>query len=128
MAEGLASHLSKPGYSFYSAGTKPKGIDPRAAIVMEEIGINIFKNSSKDVAELEEINFDFVVTVCGHAHENCPVFPDQSKVIHHGFDDPPALTKELDTEKEILKIYRRVRDEIKEFVSQIPDNLLDNPS
>ena len=78
---------------------------------------------SKHFDEFKSVNFDFVVTVCDHAHEHCPIFPGKTKVAHVGFDDPPRLAKQTATEQEALSIYRRVRDEIKVFVEKLPDNL-----
>jgi arsenate reductase len=71
------------------------------------------------------IPFDFVITLCGHAKESCPLFPGHAKVIHHGFEDPPELAKTAKSEEEAMGRYRRVRDEIKEFVRGLPDNLKD---
>ena len=76
-------------------------------------------------AELRDIAFDYVVTVCGHAHENCPVFLGKAKVVHVGFDDPPKLAADATTEEERLAPYRRVRDEIREFVQGLPESLQD---
>ena len=70
-----------------------------------------------------EIEFDHVVTVCDHAHENCPVFSGKTKVTHVGFDDPPRLARGADSEEEVLRPYRRVRDEIRAFVETLPDSL-----
>ena len=69
------------------------------------------------------MNFDYVVTVCGHANENCPLFPGRAKVVHVGFDDPPKLAKDAATEEEALGHYRRVRDEIRRFVETLPEIL-----
>ena len=69
------------------------------------------------------INFDYVVTVCGHAHETCPFFPGKAKVVHVGFDDPPKLAQNAETEEEKLECYRRVRDEIRAFVVTLPGSL-----
>jgi arsenate reductase len=71
------------------------------------------------------IPFDYVVTVCGNAHETCPVFPGSSKVVHVGFDDPPKLARDATTEEEALAHYRRVRDEIRAFVEKLPEVLTD---
>ena len=73
----------------------------------------------------EDISLDHVITVCGNAHESCPVFPGSTKVTHIGFDDPPRLAKEAATEEEALSHYRRVRDEIRAFVETLPDALDD---
>ena len=78
---------------------------------------------SKNVSELMRVPFDYVVTVCGNAHETCPVFGGKAKVVHVGFDDPPRLAQGAATEEEALGFYRRVRDEIKAFVLTLPEAL-----
>jgi arsenate reductase len=123
MAEGRARHLKGDMIEPYSAGIDPRGLDPRAVRVMAEAGVDISSNRSKDVRDLLDIPFDYVITVCGHADENCPVFPRPLKKIHRGFDDPPRLAVDAGSEEEILSHYRRVRDEIREFVESLPDSL-----
>jgi arsenate reductase len=71
------------------------------------------------------IRFDYVITVCGHANETCPMFPGKAKVVHVGFDDPPTLAKDATTEEEALAHYRRVRDEIRAFVETLPEALIE---
>jgi arsenate reductase len=117
MAEGWAKHL-KPDLESYSAGTKKQGLNPYAIKVMAEVGVDITSHESKTTDELPTQEMDFVFTVCSDAHENCPYFPN-GKVIHTGFDDPPRLTEAMSSEEEILSVYRRVRDEIKEMVTTI---------
>lgn len=124
MAEGLTNYLRADYIEAYSAGTKPKSLDPLAVEVMNEIRIDISKHLSKMVDELKGISFDFVVTVCGDADENCPTFSDLTKVIHVGFDDPAKLALSTKTKEEALSHYRRVRDEIKKFTQTIPESLL----
>ena len=85
---------------------------------MQEVGIDISNQESNLTSELADIKFDYVITVCSHAHESCP-YINHEKVIHIGFDDPPNLAKSLKDQEEILMIYRRVRDEIKEMVTNI---------
>jgi arsenate reductase len=121
MAEGWALALKGELYSFHSAGTKKHGLNPFAIKVMQECGIDLTKHSSKTTSELGPVKMDVVITVCSDAHENCPYFPG-GKVIHHGFDDPPRLAKDLE-EAEALVIYRRVRDEIKSFIESIEEHL-----
>jgi len=123
MAEGWARHLKSDEFDAYSAGIETHGLNPRAVRVMAEAGVDITGQSSKHVDELKDIEFDYVVTVCSHAHENCPLFPGQAKVVHVGFDDPPALAADAATEEQALAPYRRVRDEIRQFVSQLPSAL-----
>ena len=115
MAEGWAKHFYSKEYDIHSAGTKKHGMNPRAIEVMKESGVDLSSHFSKTVEELPLEKFDFVFTVCSDAHENCPYF-SAGKVIHVGFDDPPRLTKDMDDQKQILNVYRRVRDEIKSFI------------
>ncbi len=118
MAEGLCRHFMGRQVECYSAGIEKHGLNPNAVKVMEEIGIDITQHFSKTVEEID-VEFDFVITVCGHAHETCPIFNGNAKVIHHGFDDPPALAAEAGFSKEDeegLPHYRRVRDEIKDYL------------
>jgi arsenate reductase (thioredoxin) len=122
MAEGFARKYWANVFDSYSAGIKKHGMNPRAVKVMEEIGIDISQQFSKTTDDLIDVKFDIVVTVCGHAHETCPVFPG-GKIVHIGFEDPPFLTKDWEDEEEILNVYRRVRDEIGEVMKNLPDSL-----
>lgn len=126
MAEGWTRQLKGNLLEPYSAGVDPHGIDPRAVTAMAEAGVDISRQRSKDVSALEGIDFDFVVTVCDRAHESCPFFPAGTKVRHVGFDDPPRLAADSPTEKEAMGHYRRVRDEIRQFVQGLPDSLVVN--
>jgi len=118
MAEGWARKYWGEEFNVFSAGTKKHGMNERAIKVMKEAGVDITSHYSKTVDELPKITFDYVVTVCDHAHENCPYFAG-GKIVHVGFQDPPALTKEMTNEEEILMIYRKVRDEIESFVKDM---------
>lgn len=118
MAEGWARKYWGHEFNIYSAGTKKHGMNERAMKVMEEAGVSISSHYSKTVEELPTGTFDYVVTVCDNAHENCPYFPG-GKIVHIGFQDPPALTKDMTNEDEILTVYRRVRDEIEAFVKEM---------
>jgi arsenate reductase len=123
MAEGWARHLKADVIQAWSAGIETHGLNPRAVRVMAEAGIDISRQRSKNVAELADIDFDYVVTVCDHASESCPVFTKKTRVVHVGFDDPPRLTRDLHSEEEILAVYRRVRDEIRKYVESLPLSL-----
>ena len=123
MAEGWAKHLKGDTVEAYSAGVEPHGMNARAVAVMKEVGVDLSSHRSKHVDELKDVPLDFVVTVCGHANETCPMFPGKTKVVHVGFDDPPQLAKGAATEEEALKHYRRVRDEIRAFVETLPTSL-----
>ena len=124
MAEGFCRHLWGNQFDVYSAGTKKHGMNERAMKVMKEIGIDISSHYSKTVEELPKITFDYVITVCDAAKETCPYFPG-GKVIHVGFQDPPAMTADMTDEEEILKVYRRVRDEIGMAIKDL-SNILGN--
>ena len=117
MAEGWARHLLGDQIEPYSAGIEAHGMNPNAVRVMGEAGVDISGQSSKLVSTLADVPLDLVITVCGHADENCPAFLGKSKVVHVGFDDPPKLAKTAANEEEALGHYRRVRDEIRDFVS-----------
>jgi arsenate reductase len=123
MAEGWARRLKAGSIEPYSAGIETHGLNPLAVKVMAEAGVDISAQRSKLVSELRDVDFDYVVTVCGHANEHCPLFPGKAKIIHVGFDDPPRLAAEVKTDAERLAAYRRVRDEIRAFVETLPASL-----
>ncbi len=123
MAEGWARHLRGECVEPCSAGIETHGLNFRAVQVMAEVGVDISGQESKNVAELRGVEFDFVVTVCSNARETCPLFPGLAKVVHVAFDDPPTLARQAKNEEEILACYRRVRDEIREFVETLPGSL-----
>ena len=100
-------------YAVYSAGTDPTGVRPSVVRVMDEIGIDVSNHHAKSVQELAGIRFDIVVTVCDAAEEACPAFPAAVEHIHKGFEDPSAFEG---PEQEVLAAYRRVRDEIREWL------------
>ena len=123
MAEGWARHLRGDAIEPYSAGIEPHEMNPYAIRVMAEAGVDIAGQRSKHVDELRDVPLDYVVTVCDHASESCPLFPGRTKVVHVGFDDPPRLARAAKTEEEALGHYRRVRDEIRAFIETLPDAL-----
>jgi arsenate reductase len=123
MAEGWAKRLKADRIEAFSAGTEPHGMNARAVEVMREAGVDISGHHSKHVDELANVAFDCVVTVCDHANETCPVFPGKTRRIHVGFDDPPRLAKGAKTEEEALAHYRRVRDEIRQFIERIENHI-----
>jgi arsenate reductase (thioredoxin) len=116
MAEGWTRHLKGDRIEAYSAGIETHGLNPDAVRVMAEAGVDISGQRSKHVDEFRGVEFDYVVTVCGHAEEACPVFPGKARILHVGFDDPPRLAAGARMEEERLAPYRRVRDEIRAFV------------
>ena len=123
MAEGWARHLKGGVIEPYSAGIEKHGMNPHAVKVMGEAGVDLSKHYSKAVEEIGPVQFDYVVTVCGHAREHCPLLPGKAKVVHVGFEDPPKLTQHLPDGEEKLAVYRRVRDEIRAFVETLPEGL-----
>ena len=124
MAEGWVRQLKGDAVEPYSAGVDPGSLDPRAVAVMSETGVDISGQFSKPLAEVLDVPFDIVVTVCDDAHESCPVFPGKTRVIHRGFDDPPRLAATASSEAEGLGHYRRVRDEIRAFVEELQESLV----
>ncbi|MDB5355238.1 MAG: arsC [Phycisphaerales bacterium] len=123
MAEGWARKLKPEAIEPFSAGTEPHGMNPRAVRAMAEAGVDISSHHSKHVDTLKDIPLDYVVTVCDHANETCPVFPGHAKRVHVGFDDPPRLAIDARTEEEAMNHYRRVRDEIRDFIATLPEGL-----
>ncbi|MEE8366780.1 MAG: arsenate reductase ArsC [Thermoanaerobaculia bacterium] len=120
MAEGWANTLLGGAMEAFSAGIEAYGLDPIAVEVMAESGVDISDSSSKVLDDLLHHGFDAVVTVCDRAHQNCPIFPGDAKMIHQNFDDPPHLADRASTDVEARGHYRRVRDEIRDFVSTLP--------
>jgi arsenate reductase len=124
MAEAWARYLKGDIIEPYSAGVSPHKVDPRAIKAMAEVGIDISGQNSKSTHEIEEIDFDYVITLCDHAQQSCPVFPAKTKILHMGFDDPPRLAANADDEEEAMTHYRRIRDEIKALVERLPEVLM----
>jgi arsenate reductase len=125
MAEGWARKLKSGDFNAYSAGIETHGLNPLAVKVMAEAEVDISGQKSQHVDELKDVSFDLVVTVCDRAAESCPIFPGKSRVVHHPFDDPPRLARDACNEEEALNHYRRVRDEIRQFIAALPLNLKD---
>jgi len=125
MAEGWTHFLKGDVIEAHSAGVAPSGVDRRAVQAMAEAGVDISSHTSKHVDPLEDMDPDYVVTLCSGARTACPVFPAKSRVLHFGFDDPPALAAGAKTEEEAMNHYRRVRDEIRRFVERFPEVLME---
>jgi arsenate reductase len=123
MAEGWTRHLKGSQITPYSAGIETHGLNPYAVKVMAEAGVDISQQKSQHIDEFKDVPLDHVITVCNHAHESCPFFPGKSTVHHVGFDDPPRLAENAETEQEKLECYRKVRDQIKDYVMKLPDAL-----
>jgi arsenate reductase len=120
MAEGLMRHEAGGHFDVFSAGTKPSQVRPEAIAVMQEIGIDISGHRSKSVDEFAARPFDFVLTVCDHARETCPVYPGHTNQLHHSFEDPAAVQG---SEQERLAAFRKVRDQIREYLQAFPERL-----
>jgi arsenate reductase (thioredoxin) len=117
MAEGLLHHDAGGRFEVFSAGTKPSRVRPEAIAAMRELGIDISGHRSKSVDEFTGQPFDYVLTVCDNAKESCPIFHGQTITIHHNFEDPAALQG---SEEERLALFRRVRDEIRQYLRNFP--------
>ncbi len=117
MAEGLLRHDAGDRFEVESAGTKPSRVRPEAIAAMRELGIDISVHRSKSVDEFAGQQFDYVLTVCDNAKESCPIFPGKAVMIHHSFEDPAAIEG---SEEERLAIFRRVRDEMRQYLRGFP--------
>ena len=124
MAEGWGRALQGAVLDVYSAGLETHGLNPYAVQVMAEAGVDISSHKSQLLDEFAGVDFDWVVTVCDHAHETCPLFPGNAKILHHSFDDPPKLVAADAGEADKLDAFRRVRDEIRAFVESLPGQLV----
>jgi arsenate reductase len=123
IAEGWARHLKGDIVDAYSAGIRPIGVSFRAIKVMAEEGVDISEQKSQHFDEFSQIDFDYVITLCDNAAENCPVFPGQTKVFHKPFEDPYFATG---SEEDIMETFRKVRNDIRRFVEEMPNNLKDS--
>lgn len=112
MAEGWIRHLSGGEVEVQSAGVLVSRVNPKAIQVMAEAGVDISQHTSKHVDSMMHRHFDWVITVCDNAKEQCPIFPGATRTLHHAFHDP---TFTVGSEEEMLADFRRVRDEIREF-------------
>jgi len=113
IAEGFAKKILSKDLKIFSAGIEPKRIHPIAIKVMQEVGIDISKQRSKNISEVPIDKIDLVVTLCGDAAERCPIFPGKVKRIHWEIEDP---AKVQGSEEEIAKVFRKIRDNIKFFI------------
>ncbi len=119
MAEGILRNLYGDKFEVFSAGTEPSRVNPYAIRTMQEIGIDISENTSKSIEGFQEMNIDYVVTVCDHAKESCPTFPGAKHNIHKGFIDP---SKFRGKDEEILLGFRQIRDEIRSWIQKEFEN------
>ena len=113
MAEGFAKKMLPKNMEIFSAGLEPKGVHPMAIKVMQEVGIDISKQKSKNISEIPIDKIDSVVTLCGDAAERCPIFPGKVKRIHWELEDP---AKAQGSEEENTQAFRKVRDKIKSYM------------
>lgn len=125
MAEGLLRHDAGDRFEVESAGTKPSSVRPEAIAAMKEMGIDISAQRSKSVEEFQRQQFDYVITVCDNARESCPVFFGASTSLHHSFEDPAALNG---SEAERLALFRRVRNELRDYLTKFAENFPTQPT
>jgi arsenate reductase len=115
IAEGYLRHFLQDKAKVYSAGIETHGVNPRAIATMKEDGIDISKHTSNNALEYASMEFDYVITVCDNAKENCPYFPARVKMLHHNFPDPAKATGR---EEEIKEEFTKVRTMIKDYTHQ----------
>ena len=112
IAEGWDRHLKDDQIKAFSAGIETHGLNPHMIKIMAEAGVDVTSQKSEKIRDFTDLELDFVITVCGHAHETCPVFPTNYHVVHSGFQDPPRMARELAekgaSEEEQLTCYRQV--------------------
>jgi arsenate reductase len=120
MAEGWARHLKSDCIEPFSAGVAPYRLSERALQAMAEAGVDISDQYSKHLEDLAGLDFDYVITVCDNAREQCPIYPGKTKMIHHAFEDPMFA---VGTAEQIMAEFRRIRDQIRDFVAAMPENL-----
>ncbi|MBS7787723.1 arsenate reductase ArsC [Flavobacterium sp. CYK-55] len=121
IAEGYLRYFAGNKANIYSAGIQTHGVNPKAILVMAEDGVDISMHTSNHVDEYAQINFDWIITVCDHARESCPIIPSKAIKLHHNFADPAKATG---TEDEILNQFRTVRNQIKEYCRNFVENNL----
>jgi arsenate reductase len=124
MAEAWLRKLKGNNFEVTSAGIEKHGMNPFAIEVMKEVGVDLSKQYSKLLAEVDTESIDVVISVCSHADQTCPIFPGRAKKIFKGFEDPPKLAQGLVEKEEILDCYRKVRDQIKQFVLDFEENII----
>ena len=125
MAEGYLRKFGQEEIEVYSAGIETHGLNPLAVKVMAEDGLDISRHTSNHVDEYTNIDFDYIITVCDHARENCPYIPGKATRFHHNFPDP---AKASGSEEEILEEFRKVRDMIMQYISDFIQNIESNRS
>lgn len=121
IAQGYLDHFAKGKARIYSAGIETHGVNPRAIQIMKEDGIDISHHTSNNIDEYRDIVFDFIITVCDNAKENCPYFPGKAQRFHQNFADPSKTTG---TEQEIMAAFRKTREEIKLYCKKFVEEHL----
>ncbi|MCW7487828.1 arsenate reductase ArsC [Leptospira meyeri] len=121
MAEGWMRFYGKDKANVYSAGIETHGVNPKAIATMQDVGIDISNHTSNHINEYKDIPFDFIITVCDHAKENCPYFPSNAKRFHHNFSDPSKL---VGTEEEVRAAFAKTREEIRNYCEYFVNNEL----
>ncbi|WP_183579251.1 arsenate reductase ArsC [Mucilaginibacter sp. X5P1] len=122
IAEGYLRHFAGNKARIYSAGIETHGVNPKAIQVMAEDGIDISKHTSNNVDEYMDVTFDYVITVCDNAKENCPYFPTNAQRFHYNFPDPAKAIGSVD---EVMDEFIRVRDMIKDYSRDFINKHLD---
>lgn len=123
IAHGYLTYFSKGQLHVESAGITTHGVNPKAIEVMKEDGIDISHHTSDQVDQFLDQSFDVVLTVCDNAQENCPYFPNTTHRIHHNFTDPG---KAIGSDKEIMEVFRNVRNEIRAYSEDLVKSILSN--
>ena len=123
IAEGYLRFFSGDKASIWSAGVETHGVNPRAVVIMQEDEIDISGQTSNNIAEYSDIDFDYVITVCDNAKERCPVFPSGAQKFHYNFPDPAKATGD---EEEILDAFRSVREEIRGYCKRFAEEYVLN--
>src|ERR1700751_4766378 len=122
IAHGYLNKFAGDKAEVYSAGVETHGVNPKAITIMKEDGIDISKHTSNNVKEYSNIDFDFIITVCDNANENCPYFPSKAKKLHYNFPDP---AKAKGSDQQIMKEFREVREMIKNYCKKfVSENII----
>lgn len=123
MAHGFLKYYANDKAKIYSAGIETHGVNPRAIATLKEVGLDISHHTSNLVEEYLDISFDFIITVCDHAAENCPIFPSNTALrLHQNFSDPSKL---VGNEEDIEQAFRKTREEVSDFCRSFVDEYLD---
>ena len=122
IAEGYLKYFARDQAEIYSAGVETHGVNPKAIATMADDNIDISNHTSNHIDEYQDVDFDFVITVCDNAKERCPYFPSKAEKFHYNFPDPAKATG---SEEEIRNEFERVREMIKEYCREFVEEQLD---